>query len=290
MVRRASRSAPIRVTFRVHRFCPEDGTGSRVQDFPVLAAEGMTVLEGLARIKEELDGTLAWRASCRMGVCGSCGMWINGMPRLACQTQVSEIGDDVIEVRALPNFAVIRDLVPDLSPMFAKHRVIKPYLLRRDGEGGGRPSAEYLQTSEDMERYLQFAYCIKCGCCMAACPTLATDLRYLGPQPLSQAHRYNADSRDEGFEDRREVVAADAGVWRCHFAGECSRVCPKGVDPALAIQLMRRELVLRALRLRRRPGLAIVAPPVTGATRRPGIPEPPPPTVDSSASSRVGAD
>lgn len=266
------------VTFRIQRYSPEDGARAGPVEYRVPVADGMTVLDGLLHIKERLDGSLSWRASCRMGICGSCGMWINGRPRLACQTQIAELGTPVLEIRPLPNFAVIRDLVPDLTSMFEKHRGVGPYILRRDLEELERPTAEYLQTPAEMARYIQFAYCIKCGCCMAACPTLATDLRYLGPQPLSQAHRYNADTRDDGFEERREAAAASAGVWRCHFAGECSRVCPKGVDPALAIQRLRRGLVLRMLRLRRRPVLAPLAPPPVGVERRSGIPEAPPPT------------
>jgi succinate dehydrogenase / fumarate reductase iron-sulfur subunit len=275
---RESGAAVTTVIFRVQRYVPEDGAGSRVVEYRVPVAEGMTVLDGLIHVKERLDGSLSWRASCRMGICGSCGMWINGRPRLACQTQVAELGTGVVQVRPLPNFPVIRDLVPDLGSMIEKHRGIRPYLLRRDLDELERPTAEYVQTRADMERYVQFAYCIKCGCCMGACPTLATDVRYLGPQPLSQVHRYNADTRDDGFEERREVVSASAGVWRCHFAGECSEVCPKGVDPALAIQRVKRELVFHVLRLRRRPTPAPLAPPAAGLERRPGIPEPPPPT------------
>jgi succinate dehydrogenase / fumarate reductase iron-sulfur subunit len=129
-----------------------------------------------------------------------------------------------------------------------------------------------------MESYLQFSYCIKCGCCMSACPTYATDPAYSGPMPLSQAQRYNADSRDDGFAARAPILAGAAGPWRCHFAGECSRACPKGVDPARALQWLRRSLVLDAMRPRRRRPPASLATPATDARRRPDIPEPPPPT------------
>ena len=128
------------------------------------------------------------------------------------------------------------------------------------------------------DRYLQFTYCIKCGCCMAACPTFATDALYSGPMPLAQAHRYNTDSRDGGFKDRKDVLSGEAGPWRCHYAGECSRVCPKGVDPAKAIQLMKRELVLDYLHLHKLHCPAKVAGKPSG-TRREGIPQAPAPTV-----------
>jgi succinate dehydrogenase / fumarate reductase iron-sulfur subunit len=114
---------------------------------------------------------------------------------------------------------------------------------------------------------------------MAACPTYATDPRYSGPMPLTQSHRYNADTRDDGFTARRTVLAGEAGPWRCHYAGECSRVCPKGVDPAKAIQLMKRELVLDYLRLRRERCPAEIAAKPAGITRRDGIPEAPKPTI-----------
>jgi succinate dehydrogenase / fumarate reductase iron-sulfur subunit len=266
------------ITYRVRRFDPTDGRGPHWEEYKIAWAEGMTVLDGLWRIKETQAPGLAWRASCRMGVCGSCGMLINGRPRLACNTQISELGSDVIAVGPLPNFAIIRDLVPDLAPMFDSHRALKPWIIRDDVAEREQPTGEFWQSAHELERYLQFSYCIKCACCMAACPTVATDPLYSGPMPLAQAHRYNTDTRDGGFAARREGLAGEAGPWRCHYAGECSRVCPKGVDPARAIQLMKRELVLDYLRLRRAKCPAKVAAKPSGV-RRSEIPEAPAPTV-----------
>jgi succinate dehydrogenase / fumarate reductase iron-sulfur subunit len=267
------------VVFRVRRV--EPGRPVRTDEFRVKEATGLTVLDALRGLKEGPSPTLAWRSSCRMGVCGSCGMFINGRPRLACNTQVSELGP-VVNVAALPNFAVIRDLVPDLGPMFEAHARMLPYLIREDRAEQDRPTAEYFQTSEEMEAYLQFSYCIKCGCCMSACPTLATDAAYSGPMPLAQAHRYDADSRDAGFAARAAILEGTPGPWRCHFAGECSRACPKGVDPARAVQLLRRSLVLDAPGLRRRRPPASLAPPPSEARRRPDTPEAPAPTVEGA--------
>jgi succinate dehydrogenase / fumarate reductase iron-sulfur subunit len=197
-----------------------------------------------------------------MGICGSCGMLINGRPRLACNTQVSELKSDVVAVGPLPNFGIIKDLVPDLRPMFEAHRELMPYLVREDLQEQDSPTGEYWQTPHELEQYLQFSYCIKCGCCMAACPTVATDPEYSGPMPLGQAHRYNSDTRDAGFAGRRKVLEGGRGPWRCHFAGECSQVCPKGVDPAKAIQLMKQDLVLDLLKLRvRKPAARLVDKP-----------------------------
>jgi succinate dehydrogenase / fumarate reductase iron-sulfur subunit len=267
------------VTFHIRRYVPGTDAAPQWKEYRVAFAAGMTVLDGLWSIKETQDATLTWRFSCRMGICGSCGMMINGSPRLACNTQISELGTDRVAVAPLPNFRIVRDLVPDLSPMFSAHADLSPFLIRSDSEEQEQPTAEYHQSIHELEDYLQFSYCIKCGCCMAACPTYATDPAYPGPMPLGQAQRYNADRRDEGFAVRRKILGGAAGPWRCHFAGECSRACPKGVDPAKAIQLMKRELVLDYLRLRKKrcpAGKAQVPP---DAHRREGIPEAPAKTV-----------
>jgi succinate dehydrogenase / fumarate reductase iron-sulfur subunit len=266
------------VTFRLRRFEPGKDREPRWEDHPIEVLAGMTVLDGLWKVKEQSAPSLAWRSSCRMGICGSCGMLINGRPRLACNTQIAELGSAVVAVAPLPNFDIIKDLVPDLRPMFETHRELLPYLIRDDTAEQDEPTLEYRQTPHELEQYLQFSYCIKCGCCMAACPTVATDPQYAGPMPLGQAHRYDSDTRDGGFAERREVLSGGSGPWRCHFAGECSQVCPKGVDPAKAIQLMKRELVLDLFRLRRHAGPApvVVAP---KGTPREGITPAPPRTV-----------
>jgi succinate dehydrogenase / fumarate reductase iron-sulfur subunit len=263
------------VIYRVRRFDPAKDGAPHWEDYRIEAPPGMTVLDGLWKIKETQSPTLVWRSSCRMGICGSCGVMVNGKPCLACNTQVSEVGTEVLTVAPLPNFKIVRDLVPDLSPMFDTHTALSPFLIRDDKEEQENPTGEYWQSSEELVSYLQFSYCIKCGCCMAACPTVATDPVYSGPMPLGQAHRYNTDSRDGGFAHRKKVLSGEKGPWRCHYAGECSRACPKGVDPAKAIQLMKRELVLDYLHLRRghEPTALVVKP--KGLKRRPDIPEAP---------------
>ncbi len=268
------------IVFRIRRYNPASDASPRWEDYRLTWTPGLTVLDGLRKIKETLSPTLSWRSSCRMGVCGSCGMLINGRPRLACNTQVTEIGA-LVTVAPLPNFNIIRDLVPDLMPMLETHQALAPYIIRDDKAEMAEPTGEFWQSSEEMEQYLQFSYCIKCGCCMAACPTYATDPTYSGPMPLAQAHRYNTDTRDGGFQARKKLLAGGHGPWRCHYAGECSRVCPKGVDPAKAIQLMKRELVFDYLRLAKRPCPATLAPKPAGLKRREGIPEAPAPTVTS---------
>lgn len=270
---------PEQIVFRIRRFAPGRDKEPVWKEYPIAYEAGMTVLDGLWKVKETSDPTLAWRASCRMGVCGSCGMLINGKAGLGCNTQISELGTSVVTVAPLANFPIVRDLVPDLRPLFDAHTALSPYIIRAEDAEQEEPTREYYQSSEEMETYLQFSYCIKCACCMAACPTCATDPVYSGPVALAQAQRYNSDTRDDGFEVRKEVLAGEAGPWRCHFAGECSRVCPKGVDPAKAIQLMKRQLVGDALGLRKKRSPAGLVEKPEGIERRPDIPDAPAPTI-----------
>ncbi len=267
------------VAFHVTRFTPERDVKPRVQTFQVPVRAGMTVLEGLHYIKENLDSSLVWRYSCRMGVCGSCGMLLNGRPGLACNTQIFDIAGTDLTVGPLPNFDVVRDLIPDLVPMFSKHAGLRPHVVREDAADQDDPAGEYFQTPAQLEEFLQFTYCIKCACCMAACPTLATDAGYLGPMPLAQVQRYNVDTRDGGRGERLAAAGAAHGVFRCHYAGECSRVCPKGVDPAKAIQHLKRQLVLDYLHLARRQKPCAKQHGPGKGTRDPQIPASPPRTI-----------
>ena len=231
------------IIFYIHRYDPEKDEGPWKKQYTLQVERGMTVLDGLHKIKETQDPSLAFRFSCRMGVCGSCAMLINGKPMLACNTQILDVTEKILTVAPLPNFTIIRDLVPDLVPMFGVHASVQPHIKRSDVMEMENPTGEYFQTPRQLEEFLQFTYCIKCGACMAACPTMATDRKYPGPMPLTQAYRYNVDSRDDGGKDRNDIVATSHGAFNCHYAGECSNVCPKGVDPARAIQLMKKDLV-----------------------------------------------
>lgn len=232
------------VKLRVYRFKPSLEKPSYAE-YRLPYKRGLTVLDALIHVKEAIDHSLALRYSCRMASCGSCGMKINSLPRLACYTQISELKSP-ITIEPLGNFPILRDLVTDLSRFFKQHKDSKPWLIRRDEEEQENPTREYLQRQEELERYFQFSGCIRCGSCHAACPTVDTDVLFPGPHALSQAYRYAADSRDQGAGERVEILDKTHGLWRCHFAGSCSQACQKGVDPALAIQLLRR----RALRSR----------------------------------------
>ncbi|MCK6568119.1 MAG: succinate dehydrogenase iron-sulfur subunit [Chloroflexi bacterium] len=232
------------ITFRIRRYDPDKDAAPHWEEYKINVHDGMTVLEALHEIKAEQAPTLAWRSSCRMGVCGSCGMFINNLPMLACQTQILHLDSDVVTVAPLPNYDNVKDLVPNLEPLIEKHAAIKPFIIHTNPNEIDEPTGEFLQTPEQRDAYSQFTFCIKCGLCLSACPTVATDALFLGPQALAQAYRYTADSRDCGLKERLEALDVFHGPYQCHMAGACSQACPKGVDPALGIQLLKRTLVL----------------------------------------------
>src|SRR5919198_6740271 len=203
-----------------------------------------TVLDALIYAKSYVDSSIGIRYSCRMASCGSCGMKINGIPRLACYTNISELEGDTVTCEPLPNFPHIRDLVTDFSQFYNHHKEMSPYIHneKADIEATANQEiqehslSEFKQTPEDVEKYLQFSYCIRCGLCYSACPTVATDTKFPGPQALSQAYRYYADSRDAGHKERLNIVDNRHGIWRWPFAGSSSLGYRKGVGPALWIQ------------------------------------------------------
>lgn len=250
-------------------------SGGRRVEYDVEFRRGMTVLDALTEIREKKDSSLGYRHSCRMGICGSCGMNINGIPRLACQTQISALKSGTVHIEPMHGMTVLKDLVVDIAPFIRMHKAVRPYIIRGDSDEGDRSGREYKVLGEELRRFLQFDYCIMCSLCYSACPTVALDPKYIGPQALAQTYRYMADPRDEGWEGRIDIIDSSHGVWRCHTAGSCSFVCPKDVDPAKAIQLARMEVMKkRFLRRKPRSGAALVAP-QTGATVKEGAKPPP---------------
>jgi len=230
------------ITLRISRYNPEYDSSSKFMEFTVSYQKWTTVLDTILEVKQYFDHSIAVRYSCRQASCGSCGMMINGKPRLACFTKITELNSNVITVEPMSNFPIIRDLAVKFERMFESHHKIKPYLIRDDSEIES-DTKEFLQSPKEVEQYIQFANCIKCGLCNSACPTMATDSSFVGPQALAQAYRYVADSRDKGKDTRLKIIDESHGIWRCHFAGSCSQVCPKGVDPAMGIQLLRGYLL-----------------------------------------------
>ena len=219
-------------TFVVQRFDPDKDEVPRQQSYEVPVQPDWKVLDALNYIKDEIDGTLSHRWSCRMAVCGSCGMMVNGKPSLTCKDPLSEYGDRV-EVSALANFPVVRDLVVDMDGFMEKLQHVKPWIIaakERAVEEG-----PYRQSPEELEYFKQFSMCINCMLCYAACPVVANEPEFLGPAAIALGHRYNMDTRDEGQAERNEVFRGEGTVFSCSYANECTEVCPKHVDPAAAI-------------------------------------------------------
>ena len=222
------------ITLQVARYRPEDQSDITFDEHEVPCPKDWVVLDGLNHIKDRLDGSLSYRWSCRMGICGSCGMTVNGEPKLTCATFLADYAPGPIRIEPLRNFPVIRDLVVDIGDFMRKLVRVKPWLVR----AAEKPLAdgEYLQTPEELEEYKQFSMCINCMLCYSACPIYALDPKFIGPAAIALAQRYNLDNRDEGAPERMEVLSEHAGIWGCTFVGECTKVCPKNVDPAGAIQ------------------------------------------------------
>jgi fumarate reductase iron-sulfur subunit len=219
-------------TFVVTRFDPDRDEVPRQQSYEVPVQPDWKVLDALNYIKDELDGTLSHRWSCRMAVCGSCGMMVNGKPSLTCKDALANYGDRV-EVTPLANFPVVRDLVVEMDGFMEKLKAVKPWIIvakeRAVDEG------TYRQSPEELEYFKQFSMCINCMLCYSACPVVGNEPEFLGPAAIALGHRYNMDSRDEGQAIRNEIFRGEGTVFACSYANECSEVCPKHVDPAAAV-------------------------------------------------------
>jgi fumarate reductase iron-sulfur subunit len=225
---------PQTVSLSVARYRPEEEAEPVFQDYEVPFRKDWVVLDALNYIKDRLDGSLSFRWSCRMGVCGSCGMMVNGQPKLTCAAFLSDQGQGPIRVEPLRFFPVIRDLVVDITDFMHKLKKVKPWIVRERE----KPLAEgeHLQTPDQLDAYKQFSMCINCMLCYSACPIYGLEPTFVGPAAIALAQRYNLDSRDQGGHERLDVLSTEEGVWACTFVGECTTACPKHVDPAGAIQ------------------------------------------------------
>jgi fumarate reductase iron-sulfur subunit len=221
------------ITLNVTRYRPEKDRAPTTQAYVVPYRQDWVVLDALNHIKDQMDGTLSYRWSCRMGVCGSCGMMVNGTPKLTCAAFLRDYYPQEIRVEPLVNFPIIRDLVIDMTDFMDKLKSVKPWIIRKDEKPVSE--GEYLQTPAELEAFHQFTQCINCMLCYAACPVYGLEPKFLGPAAIALGYRYNIDSRDQG-KDQREIIGNHDGIWDCTFVGECSVVCPKHVDPAAAIQ------------------------------------------------------
>jgi fumarate reductase iron-sulfur subunit len=221
------------IEIQVLRYRPEQESEPVWQSYDVEFTDDMSVLQGLQHIKDDLDGTLSFRWSCRMAICGSCGMMVNDKPHLSCQTFLRDLMPGPVRVEALSHLPIERDLVVSVDGFVKKLEGVKPYIIPK--EPRTLEQGEYLQTPAQLEQFEQYASCINCMLCYAACPQFGLDPDFTGPGVLALLHRYNADSRDGGREERMKIVNTEEGVWSCTAVGYCSEVCPKHVDPANAV-------------------------------------------------------
>jgi len=224
------------ITLDVLRYRPEEDSKQIYQSYDVPFRKDWVILDALNYIKDELDGTLSYRWSCRMGVCGSCGMMVNGEPVLSCASFLETFHPGPIRIEPLENFPVVRDLVSEMSDFMEKLERVQPWLIRKDEDP---PKGEYLQTPSQLMDYKNFSMCINCMLCYSACPVYGLEPSFLGPAAIALGQRYNLDSRDQGENLRNAVLSEDDGIWQCTLVGECSAVCPKDVDPAAAIQRLK---------------------------------------------------
>jgi succinate dehydrogenase / fumarate reductase iron-sulfur subunit len=230
-------------TFRVYRWDPDDGNNPRVDSYEVdLDSCGPLVLDAIIKIKNEIDPTLTFRRSCREGICGSCAMNIDGTNTLACTKPIADVKGDV-KINPLPHLPVVKDIVPDMSHFYAQYATIRPWIRTQSTTP---PDRERLQSKEDREKLDGLYECILCACCSTSCPSYWWNGdRYLGPAVLLQAYRWLADSRDEATGERLDDLEDPFRLYRCHTIMNCTKTCPKGLNPAKAIAETKKMLMAR---------------------------------------------
>jgi len=230
--------------FSIYRYNPESDNAPSMKDYDleIPAGSDMMLLDALILLKEK-DPTLAFRRSCREGVCGSDGLNINGKNALACITPVSELGNKVV-VRPLPGLPVIRDLVVDMTQFYKQYEKIKPYLINNDEP----PAKEHLQSPEDRAELDGLYECILCACCSTSCPSFWWNPdKFVGPSGLLQAYRFLADSRDTATQERLADLDDAYSVFRCRGIMNCVEACPKGLNPTKAIGKIRSMLLTQSV-------------------------------------------
>jgi succinate dehydrogenase / fumarate reductase iron-sulfur subunit len=232
-------------TFRIYRYDPEGNENPRWDTYEVDVDNcGPMVLDVLIHIKNTIDSTLAFRRSCREGVCGSCAMNIGGRNTLACTHGWSEVPGKECRVSPLPHQPVVKDLIPDLTLFYAQYASIEPWLQTETPQ----PQKEWVQSPQDREKLDGLYECILCACCTTSCPSYWWNgEKYLGPAALLHAYRWLIDSRDEATGERLDALEDPFKLYRCHTIMNCAQVCPKGLNPAKAIAEVKKMLVERVV-------------------------------------------
>jgi succinate dehydrogenase / fumarate reductase iron-sulfur subunit len=229
----------MRVTLKIKRFNPEQDEKQHWEEYQVDVEPSDQLLDALNKIKWYGDGTLTYRRSCAHGVCGSDAMVVNGRNRLACKVLMKDLGKKVTvePIRGLP---VIKDMVVDMEPFFARYRAVKPYLINDNQPPADR---ERLQSIEDRERFDDTTKCILCAACTTSCPSFWANGEYVGPAAIVQAHRFIFDSRDMALHERLEIMNDTMGVWRCRTVFNCVEACPREIDITKAIGEVKKAIL-----------------------------------------------
>jgi len=230
-------------TFKVYRYDPEAGSQKPyLASYPVNVDEcGPMVLDALLKIKNELDSTLSFRRSCREGICGSCAMNIDGSNTLACLTYIDKASAQPVKLYPLPHMYVIKDLVPDMTNFSEQYASIQPWLQTKTPKAPGQQ--EFLQTQVDRKKLDGMYECILCACCSTSCPSYWWNAdTYLGPAVLMQAYRWIEDSRDEFTKERLAALDDSFKLYRCHTIMNCSKTCPKHLNPGKAIAHIKKKV------------------------------------------------
>ncbi len=230
-------------TYKIYRWSPDGGENPRIDTYEVDMEQcGPMVLDALIWIKNEIDATLTFRRSCREGVCGSCAMNIDGTNTLACTKYTDDVKGEV-KIYPLPHMKVVKDLVPDLNDAYAQYASVKPWMRTQTPPP---PDTERLQSHEEREKLDGLYECILCFCCTTSCPSYWWNSdRYLGPAVLLQSYRWLADSRDEAKGERLDELEDPFRLYRCHTIMNCTKTCPKSLNPAKAIGEIKKMMVAR---------------------------------------------
>ncbi len=227
--------------FRIQRFHPEKSPKSWIDEYTLDVDENDKILDVLLKIRDEIDTTLGFRSSCAHGVCGSDGMMIDGINKLACQTFVGDIpGKKPINIAPLKGVPVEKDLIVEMDPLLDKVKSVNPWVVAKEHKTGEK---ELLMSPEDFEKIEDMTKCIWCSCCTTSCPSLWSDSDYLGPQALVMAARFILDSRNEEAEKIINKVGGHDGVFRCHTIGNCTDACPRDIDVTGAIAAVKKVIL-----------------------------------------------
>jgi succinate dehydrogenase/fumarate reductase iron-sulfur protein len=234
----------------VFRYDPEQSSQAHMVPYPVPRIEKMTILDALVHIQRHHDRSLSFRYACRLGMCGTCTVMVNGVPRWACRTSIERLGVETIRIAPLRFLPVLKDVLVDYEPFFTKSRAAQSYFVPRQERTEPVPISPASRERRAIDPNLE---CIMCGACYASCTMLSHDAEYLGPAALNRAYTLVRDSRDGMRRERLAAVGGEHGCWRCHSLFNCTEVCPKHLSPTRAIQGLKRAIVLDWLRTRLAP-------------------------------------